>query len=114
MKIDKQDMLSINRVAMILDISDHTITRWYKWWENDAFPKPDDLYLPPYYYLDRRLTKYFKKSDINALREFKNKIQTSHRGYMADFNSVYQWGKRGKKLLENRGVDIKEIKDRMK
>lgn len=96
------DYLSINRVAMALDISDHTIRRWYKWWEDDTYPKPNDLFLPKYYHKDRRGTKFFKKEDVPALKEFRNKIQTTHIGAMAAFNSFYQWGKRGEVIRDNK------------
>ena len=114
MKLDSDGLLSINRVAMMLNISDHTIRRWYKWWESDEFVKPSDLYLPPYYHIDRRMTKYFKVEDIGHLKTFMNKIQTTHKGYMSDFNAVYQWGKRGNEILKNRNLDSKEIKAKMR
>ena len=110
---NKSDYLSINRVGMSLDISDHTIRRWYKWWENDEFEKPDGLYLPPYYHLDRRGTKYFKKEDIPHLKEFRNKIQSTHKGAMAEFNAAYQWGKRGEKALKNKGLNITDTKHKI-
>lgn len=109
-KLDKQGYLSINRVAMMLDISDHTIRRWYKWWESPEFEKPVGLYLPPYYHLDRRMTKFFKIEDVGYLKEFRNKIQTTHKGSMANFNAAYQWGSRGETILKNRGLVVKEVK----
>lgn len=114
MKIDSTGLLSINRVAMQLNISDHTIRRWYKWWESEEFEKPKDLYLPPYYHIDRRMTKYFKIEDVGYLKEFMHKIQTTHRGYMSDFNAVYQWGKRGNEILAAKNMDPKAIKARMR
>jgi len=102
--------VSINRAAMILDVSAQTIRRWYKWWESPDIKKPEDLYLPPYYHKDRRKTKFFAKSDIPALREFKHKLQTTHKGVMAEFNAVYQWGKRGEKILNNKGISVEEVK----
>lgn len=106
------DYLSIRKVSSILDISDHTISRWYKWFESDEFTKPKDLQLPPYYFKDRRKTKYFKKTDVDKLEEFSNKLRTTHRGSMSEFNAVYQWGKRGEKALVNKGQDYSEIRKR--
>lgn len=108
------EYLSIRKVAAILDISDHTITRWYKWFECDEFEKPKDLVLPPYYYKDRRKTKFFKKSDIPKLREFAKKLQTTHRGCMSEFNAVYQWGKRGKRALTNKGELYSEVRKKVR
>ena len=113
MSTNQSDYLSINRVAMMLDISDHTIRRWYKWYENDQFAKAAGLYLPPYYHMDRRGTKFFKVEDVPHLKEFRNKIQSTHKGAMSEFNAAYQWGKRGEKALKNKGLDTKESKGKI-
>lgn len=109
-----EDYVSIRKAALMLDLSDHTINRWYKWWENDEFKKPEDLYLPPYVHKDRRRTKFFKKEDIQKLEEFHRKITTTHCGCMSEFNAVYQWGKRGKKVLSNKSQEYSEVKGKMR
>ena len=109
-----EDYLSIRKVANLIDVSDHTISRWYKWLESDEFEKPKDLSLPPYVYKDRRKTKYFKKTDIPKLEEFANKLKTTHRGCMSEFNAAYQWGKRGKRALTNKGEDYTEVRKKMR
>ena len=48
------------------------------------------------------------------LKEFRNKLQTTHKGVMADFNAAYQWGKRGEKILENRETNSTEVKKKMR
>lgn len=108
------EYMSIRQVSNVLDISDHTISRWYKWFESSEFQKPADLTLPPYVYKDRRKTKYFRKSDIPKLREFSRKLKTTHRGCMSEFNAAYQWGKRGKRALYNKGVNFKETVNKIK
>lgn len=108
------EYLSIRKVANLLDISDHTIIRWYKWFESEEFEKPEGLTLPPYVYKDRRKTRYFKKSDIIKLKEFSDKLKTTHRGCMSDFNAAYQWGKRGKRALKNKGEDYSEIRKKIR
>lgn len=109
-----EDYVSIRKAALILDLSDHTIARWYKWWESDEFEKPADLYLPPYVHKDRRRTKFFKKSDVEKLREFHEKLTTTHIGCMSEFNAAYQWGKRGKRALSNKNVEYSDIKGKMR
>lgn len=106
--------LSINKVAMMLDVSDHTIRRWYKWWESPEFEKPEDLFLPVYYSMDRRGTKFFREEDIGYLKEFRNKIQSTHRGVMSQFNAAYSWGKRGTRALENKGTTRNETLGRIR
>lgn len=102
--------LSAGKVGLHLDVSVLTIYRWYKWWENPNFEKPDDLFLPQYYYKDRRKTKYFKEEDLPALEKFRNALQTTHKGCMSEFNAALQWGKRGEKVLEKKGMTKKDVK----
>ena len=109
-----EDYISIRKVANILDISDHTINRWYKWFESDEFEKPEGLVLPSYVFKDRRKTRYFKKSDLPVFEAFAKAINTTHRGCMAEFNAVYQWGKRGERALANKGETYSEVRKRMK
>lgn len=109
-----EDYLSIRKVANLIDLSDHTISRWYKWWESDEFEKPEGLSLPPYVFKDLRKTKFFKKSDIPKLAEFAEKLRTTHKGAMAEFNAAYQWGKRGDRALENKGTNRSAVEAKMR
>lgn len=112
MKTLNEGYISARRAGMQIDISDVTIYRWYKWWENDNFQKPEGLYLPPYYFKDRRKTKFFKVEDIPHLIKFAEDIRGPYKGCMADFNAALQWGKRGSKILENKGTSKKEVHDK--
>ena len=103
------DYISIGKASQMLEMSTNTIKRWYKWWESEEFEKPSDLILPPYYYKDKRMTKFFKMSDLPVLDDFRNKLQSTHRGAMSDFNAADQWGKRGDKILQNRGIIKKDV-----
>ena len=107
----KEDYISINKVALYLDISVATIRRWYLWWDNPEFDKPEDLFLPHYYFMDRRKTKYFKKSDLKYLEKFREDINGKYKGVMSDFNAVYSWGKPGRKKL---GENYKSIRRKIR
>ena len=109
-----EEYLSIRKVANLIDVSDHTISRWYKWWESPEFEKPADLELPKYVFKDRRKTKFFKKSDIPKLEEFALKLRTTHRGAMSEFNAAYQWGKRGARALHNKGEEYSTVRGKMR
>lgn len=87
--------VSLSRAALMLDASAMTLKRWYIWYESPRYEHPEDLKLPPYVYRDKRGTKFFKVSDLPMLREFQNKVQTTHRGCMAQYNADVAWGKRG-------------------
>lgn len=111
---NKDNYISISDVAYLLGVSIQTVKRWIKWYESPEFKKPDDLKLPPYYFMDKRLTKYFRKDDIHIFKDFKLKLSSVYWGIMSDFNSAYQWGERGEKRCTRQGKDIKEIKGRIK
>lgn len=95
------EIFSIARAAQIIDISTQTLKRWYKWYEDDDYEKPDGLKLPPYT-TDTRGTKLFTMSAVQQLIKIKELMSTEFRGCMADFNATYQWGKRGTKILESK------------
>lgn len=102
--------ISIGKAALMLDLSTQTIARWYKWWENDNFEHPENMYLPEYYFKDRKRVKYFKEEDLVHLEKFHKQLTTEHRGVMADFNAAYQWGKRGERILQKRNTSSREVK----
>lgn len=100
-------------VCLQLDITLLTLYRWYKWWDNDKFPKPEGLYLPPYYHKDLRKTKWFKNSDIPDLEKFRDDLRGPYKGAMSEFNAALQWGTRGERALKNKGKTRKDVHDLM-
>ena len=102
------NFISIREAAYIVDISETTLKRWYKWYKNDEYKKPANLKLPNYYYLDARRTKFFRSQDIEKLKEFKTKINGEHKGAMAEFNCKEAWGNRGKEIAERKELKNEE------
>lgn len=102
--------LSPGAVALHLEVTVDTLYRWYKWWENDNFEKPEGLYLPPYYIKDRKMSKWFKKEDLPHLKKFRDDIRGPYKGAMAEFNAVLLWGKRGERALKNKGTSKKDVR----
>lgn len=92
-------------VCKTLGIHGCTLRRWYQWWENPHFEKPEDLYLPPYRYLGNSCLKIFRKEDVEHLRVFHEKLTTTHRGALAEFNAAKVWGKRADSILKKKGLD---------
>ena len=113
MKTLNEGYLSAGKAALAVGVTLDTLYRWYKWWENDNFAKPEGLSLPPYYNKDRRKTKFFKKEDIPALEKFRDDIRGPYKGRMAEFNAALLWGKRGDKILENKGSSKKEARQKL-
>lgn len=98
-----------NKVAQYLDISTDTLYRWYNWWNSDL-KKPEGLYLPPLYYLDRKRTKYIKEEDLHYLVTFRDNIRGPYKGAMSEYNAARLWGKRGVRSLTNKGLSKADIK----
>lgn len=95
------ERFSTARAAQILDISTETLKRWYKWYEDEKWEKPEGLKLPEYT-TDNRGTKFFTMEQVQELVTFRDKLHNEYRGCMAEFNSYYQWGQRGKQIQENK------------
>jgi hypothetical protein len=104
--------ITIGAMSKLAGVSSITITRWYKWWKSPNFYHPEDLYLPPVYVKNRKGTRYFKEDDVDKLKKFSSQLRTTHKGVMAEFNAAYQWGKRGEKALRNKGMTVKEVKNK--
>lgn len=96
-------LFSTSRTAQILEVSDNTLKRWYKWYENEDYVKPEGLRLPEYT-VDSRGTKFFTMQAVQELIQFKNDLQGKYRGCMAEFNAYWQWGQRGTNILNRKKV----------
>lgn len=92
------EKFSTSRTAQILDVSTNTLKRWYKWYNDATYEKPSLLTLPKPE-LNEFGTMFFTMKQIQELVQFKKDLHGKYRGCMAEFNAVYQWGKRGTKIL---------------
>lgn len=106
--------IRIGMASKMIGTTCRTIRRWYKWYENNEFSKPDGLVLPEYEFKDKTPALYFRKEDIKVLAEFKRRVNTVDKGCMAEFNAVRQWGKYGKKNILDKGLDYKEVRGKLK
>ncbi len=91
--MNQNEFVSISRLGQHLNVANNTIKRWYDWYESEL--NDTDLYLPRYYHLDARCTRFFRSEDIPAIDDFKMAINKggSHYGCMADFNKKH-WPKK--------------------
>ena len=86
------------RAAQILDISTQTLKRWYKWYHDDTYKKPEGLKLPNPV-INEFGTMLFTMEQVQELHQFQIDLRSKYRGCMAEFNATYQWGQRGTKIL---------------
>ena len=74
---------NLHQVAKIVGVSYNTLNRWYKWYENcDKIPY--DLKLPEYECAGN--SKLVSSDKLELFADFKFKINTKYRGFMAEFN----------------------------
>lgn len=97
------------RASQILDVSTQTLKRWYKWYHDDTYKKPEELKLPNPF-INEFGTMLFTMEQIQELRQFQIDLRSKYRGVMAEFNATYQWGQRGTKIL-NVGKQYKKKED---
>lgn len=95
------ERFSTARTAQIIDISTQTLRRWYKWYNDPNYKKPQGLKLPKPV-TDHQQIMYFTMKQVQELAQFKEDLQGKYRGCMSEFNAVYQWGKRGTAILTNK------------
>ena len=78
-----EKLLRIEEVALLIDSSTQTINNWYRW--KALHPEhPLAQKLPDYIQNGARQTRYWKKSDIWSITEFKNSIPHGRSGILGE------------------------------
>lgn len=78
-----EKLLRIEEVALLVDSSTQTINNWYRW--KRLHPEhPLAKILPDYTQSGERQKRFWKKSDIWAITEFKNSIPHGRNGVLGD------------------------------
>lgn len=78
-----EKLLRIEEVALLVDSSTQTINNWYRW--KKLHPDhPLAKMLPDYVQSGERQKRFWKKSDIWAITEFKNTIPHGRNGVLGD------------------------------
>ena len=91
----------INQICKMVNVNKITIHRWYKWYNDPYYEKPEDLpELPEIKKLGKRI--YLTEEDVEQLKKFKEYLPKGKKGIMGNFNAQY-WQKRGKAALERKG-----------
>ncbi len=97
-----KNKITVNKVALHLDVAVTTLNNWYKWYQDPQFEKPEDMpELPKYEQAYERAPRYWNKEDLPKLEKFQKWLPKGRNGIMGDY-SIRYWGKRGEKILENR------------
>lgn len=103
--------ITLADAAYRLRTAETTLRRYYWWYLNPRWEKPDDLYLPPLERKGRRNSICMKEEDLPKVAEFIEKIHKKYYGIMGEFNATQSWGKRGKQILERKGKNYNNLKE---
>lgn len=96
MKVLNNNVITIYRAALMLEVSVNTIERWYKWYNDPQYIKRKELILPDLVYTvnnSGHKCRGLYANDFDTLKQFQKNIQ---RGDMANYNARHCWGKYGK------------------
>ena len=96
-----EKLLRIEEVALLVDTSTQTVNNWYRW--KKLHPEhPLAALLPDYVQGGPRQKRYWKKSDVWTITEFKNSIPHGRNGILGD---VTQKSSRYRKENNNEGIE---------
>lgn len=82
------ELLRIEQVALAVDVSIQTINIWYRWKRQN----PDSEYakmLPDFIQNGKRQQRFWNKSDVWRLIEFKNSIPQGRNGILGSVTQKY-------------------------
>ena len=86
-----EKLLKIEEVALLVNSSTQTINNWYRW--KALHPEhPLAQKLPDYTQAGARQTRYWKKSDVWSIAEFKNSIPHGRGGILGEITQRKQRG----------------------
>jgi hypothetical protein len=78
-----EKLLRIEEVALLVNSSTQTINNWYRW--KSIHPEhPLAQKLPDYIQNGARQTRYWKKTDIWSIAEFKNSLPHGRGGILGE------------------------------
>ena len=89
-----EQLLRIEEVALLIGSSTQTINNWYRWKKLNPDHKLAKM-LPEYTQSGARQQRYWKKSDIWAITEFKNTIPHGRLGILGSITQKHYRNKKG-------------------
>ena len=82
------DLIKLNELAFLVNVSVQTINSWYRW--KSLHPEHEMAKLiPDYIRIGNRRTRYWKRSDVWKLIEFHASIPQGRNGIMGDVTQKY-------------------------
>lgn len=81
------EKINVTTLAFLVGVTVQTISLWYKW--KDTNPNHELAKLLPEYTRGERNTRYWNKSDVWKLIEFKQSIPEGRNGIMGSVTQKY-------------------------
>ena len=91
--IEDKDLLTALEVCVLVRCSYNALNYWYRW----RAQNPDNEYaklLPDYLQPSERQTRYWHKSDIPKIIQFKTSVPQGRQGIMGDVTQKYRRAKK--------------------
>ena len=82
-----EEKINVTTLAFLVGVTVQTISSWYKW--KELSPNHELAKLLPDYTRGARNTRYWNKSDVWKLIEFKNSIPEGRNGIMGSVTQRY-------------------------
>ena len=83
-----EQLLRIEEVALLVGCSTQTLNNWYRW-KKIHLEHPLASKLPDYIQNGPRQTRYWRKSDIWSIVEFKNLLPHGRSGILGDVTQIH-------------------------
>lgn len=86
--IERENLLSVEEVAVSIGVSVQTINIWYRWKRQNPDNERAQL-LPDFIQLGTRQARFWEKSSVLKLMEFKNSVKCGRNGVMGSVTQKY-------------------------
>lgn len=86
--INREDLLSVEELAVSMGVSVQTINIWYRWKRQNPDHERAKM-LPDFIQLGTRQARYWEKSSLRQLMEFKNTMTIGRNGSMGSVTQKY-------------------------
>lgn len=85
---DRQNLLNVQELSMLIGSSIQTIGSWYRWKALNPEHELANL-IPDFIRIGNRNTRYWNRSDVWKLLEFKQRIPQGRNGVMGAVTQKY-------------------------
>ena len=86
--MNDKDLINVQALSFLVGSSIQTISSWYRWKSLNPDHELAEL-LPDFIRIGNKNTRYWKRSDVYKIIEFKNSIPQGRKGIMGQVTQKY-------------------------